>query len=70
MITARHHPHMNLQQFIRTFDSQLEAAAKLKVNPSAVSHWVNGRRKPSIQIAQRMVKMSKGKLTLTKIYAE
>jgi len=61
---------MNLKTFIGTFDSQLSAAKKIGVAPSSVNHWVTGRRKPSIDTAKRMVKLSKGKLSLESIYRE
>jgi predicted transcriptional regulator len=61
---------MNLRSFIGTFPSQMHAAKRLGVNPSAVSHWMQGRRKPSIALAKKMVRISQGRLTLDQIYAE
>jgi len=61
---------MNLKTFISSFESQLVAARKIGVAPSSVNHWMTGRRRPSIDKARKMVRLSKGALTLDAIYRE
>jgi hypothetical protein len=42
--------------------------AELGITPNAVYAWVSGRAAPRIEIAERLTRMSEGKLTLEHIY--
>ena len=52
------------------FNTQREAAQFFGVTPGLVSHWVNGRRKPSPKTAGEIVALTGGEVTFEHIYGE
>lgn len=59
---------MSLRKLIGRYETQAEAARALGVSQSAISHYLSGRRRPALAVAQRMVRASRGALTLDMIY--
>lgn len=59
---------MDLSEYLKSFSSQAEAAQILKVSQGTISHWITGRRRPAPSKALELVRLSKGKLSMERIY--
>jgi transcriptional regulator with XRE-family HTH domain len=45
----------------------LEVSEKLGVSRATVQHWLRRRATPRLEVAQKIIRLSKGKLTVTDI---
>ncbi len=61
---------MKLTQWLDSFITREAAARALGVHQTAISHYYTGRRKPKPEIAARIMKLSKGAVTLSAIYGK
>lgn len=62
---------MNIKDFLKANGlTQKQLAEKAGCTAGAISHLCTGRRKPRPEIARRIVKATKGKVSLNDLYAE
>ena len=59
--------HNELQRFVDQSGSIAAAAKRVGVQPSAMGHWLNGRRRISPEMALRIQKESEGEITATSL---
>jgi DNA-binding transcriptional regulator YdaS (Cro superfamily) len=60
---------MKLAEYLKlNHISQPKFAKRLKVNESAVGHWIYGVREPRPDMARKIVKATGGAVTLQDIY--
>lgn len=56
------------EYLVSRFPTRREAAAFFGVTPGLVSHWLNGRRRPSPKLAAEIVSKTNGEVTFEHIY--
>lgn len=60
---------MNLREYLESFPNQAAAADAFGVSQGTISHWITGKRRPKPDKAREIVKASRGKVTMERIYA-
>lgn len=60
---------MALAEYLqKAFENQAAAAEEFDVTQGTISHWINGRRRPSPEKAREIVQRSRGKVSFETIY--
>lgn len=59
---------ISLEQFVKEKGTALDVAAAIGVHSSSITYWIKAKRVPTIHLAWKLVKYSKGRLTLESIY--
>jgi DNA-binding transcriptional regulator YdaS (Cro superfamily) len=60
-------PRSKFEKWVRDYGGTKKLSKILGVNQSAVQHWCGGRARPRLETSYKIIKLSKGSLTLKDI---
>ena len=61
---------MDLKKYIESRGFTIkEFAERIDVHPTTISNWLHYRRRPSLEVANRVVELTKGKVTIKDLLA-